>query len=177
RYYDPASGVFTSADPIGSPGSGQNLYGYVGGNPVNFVDPSGLFLWGVGDAIVDGGEFLYDNAGTIAQIGATVTCIVASAGACVLVAGGLLAASAVSNIYDAASKRQCIKGALGDFGRDTVSTALSTIPGARMVYGGGLAKYGANRAGEWALKSTGAIPGFGLGQSTSMALGSSRCGC
>ncbi|MBJ7459016.1 MAG: RHS repeat-associated core domain-containing protein, partial [Thermoleophilaceae bacterium] len=37
RYYDPASGVFTSADPIGSLGSGQNLYGYVGGDPLNFV--------------------------------------------------------------------------------------------------------------------------------------------
>jgi len=41
RYYDPSTGRFISKDPIGWAG-GLNLYGYVGGNPVNFVDPSGL---------------------------------------------------------------------------------------------------------------------------------------
>ncbi|MCA9792361.1 MAG: RHS repeat-associated core domain-containing protein, partial [Candidatus Eremiobacteraeota bacterium] len=34
-------GRFLSRDPIGFSG-GLNLYGYVGGNPVNAVDPSGL---------------------------------------------------------------------------------------------------------------------------------------
>jgi RHS repeat-associated protein len=38
RYYDPASGVFTSLDLLET----ANRYGYVGGNPTNFVDPSGL---------------------------------------------------------------------------------------------------------------------------------------
>lgn len=45
RYYDPATGTFISRDPIGSDGSGQNLFGYVGGDPTNAVDPSGL--WGM----------------------------------------------------------------------------------------------------------------------------------
>ena len=41
RYYDPSTGRFISKDPIGWAG-GLNLYGYVGGNPVNRIDPSGL---------------------------------------------------------------------------------------------------------------------------------------
>ena len=41
RYYDPASRRFTQRDPIGF-GGGLNQYAYVGNNPVNFTDPSGL---------------------------------------------------------------------------------------------------------------------------------------
>ena len=41
RVYDPVQGRFISADPIGYQG-GINLYAYGAGDPVNFVDPSGL---------------------------------------------------------------------------------------------------------------------------------------
>ena len=41
RYYDPATGHFTQEDPIGLAG-GMNLYGFAGGDPVNFSDPFGL---------------------------------------------------------------------------------------------------------------------------------------
>lgn len=41
RYYDPESGKFTQEDPIGLAG-GVNLYGFAGGDPVNFSDPFGL---------------------------------------------------------------------------------------------------------------------------------------
>jgi RHS repeat-associated protein len=41
RYFDPASGRFTQEDPIGLAG-GLNLYGFAGGDPVNFSDPFGL---------------------------------------------------------------------------------------------------------------------------------------
>jgi len=40
RYYDPTIGRFISADPIGFSG-GINFYGYVMGNPINAIDPSG----------------------------------------------------------------------------------------------------------------------------------------
>ena len=38
----PDLGRFTQLDPIGFAGGDTNLYSYVGQNPVNFVDPSGL---------------------------------------------------------------------------------------------------------------------------------------
>jgi RHS repeat-associated protein len=40
RVYDPASGRWLSRDPIGEAG-GENLYGFVGNDPVNRVDPDG----------------------------------------------------------------------------------------------------------------------------------------
>ena len=42
RDYDPVTARWTSKDPIRFAGGDANLYGYVLGDPVNFVDPFGL---------------------------------------------------------------------------------------------------------------------------------------
>jgi RHS repeat-associated protein len=41
RYYDPATGQFTQADPIGLAG-GLNAFGFANGDPVSYSDPYGL---------------------------------------------------------------------------------------------------------------------------------------
>ncbi len=43
RDYDPTIGRWTAKDPIDFGGGDTNLYGYVGDDPVNWVDPEGLF--------------------------------------------------------------------------------------------------------------------------------------
>jgi RHS repeat-associated protein len=50
RAYDPRLGRWLSRDPIWEAG-GINLYGYVGGDPVGWVDPSGQCPWCVAAAL------------------------------------------------------------------------------------------------------------------------------
>jgi len=49
RDYDAYTGKWTAKDPIGFSGGDSNLYGYVLGDPVNFVDPTGLKKGGILD--------------------------------------------------------------------------------------------------------------------------------
>ena len=42
RSYDPKAGRYLQPDPLGYP-DGPDAYGYAGGDPVNRIDPSGLY--------------------------------------------------------------------------------------------------------------------------------------
>jgi RHS repeat-associated protein len=64
RDYDAVTGKWTAKDPIGFVGGDANLFGYVGNNPVNFVDPEGLYSWD---------EFLQDSANLSAGFADTIT--------------------------------------------------------------------------------------------------------
>ena len=57
RHYAPVSARFTQEDPIGLAG-GLNLYGFAGGDPVNFADPFGLCPWCKGEAFQEIGRRL-----------------------------------------------------------------------------------------------------------------------
>jgi RHS repeat-associated protein len=57
RFYDPQMGRYISQDPIGFRG-GVNLYAYVEGDPVNWVDPLGL----IDMNLFDPSDSLYTNS-------------------------------------------------------------------------------------------------------------------
>jgi RHS repeat-associated protein len=66
RDYDPASGRWTARDPLLYQGGQANLYAYVGNNPINFRDPTGLICIGGSYYRLFGGgaTFCFDNQGT-----------------------------------------------------------------------------------------------------------------
>ncbi|MCG8430494.1 MAG: RHS repeat-associated core domain-containing protein [Candidatus Omnitrophica bacterium] len=72
RYYKPSVGRFINKDPIGLRG-GINLYGYVGGNPIRFVDPSGLF-WNLNGNLHDAVDIIA-TGGDIVVIGGVIVAI------------------------------------------------------------------------------------------------------
>jgi len=121
RYYDPVLGRFLTRDPAGYP-DGPNNYLYCNNNPINHIDPLGL--WGVHVGGLKLGNdkpwlaFDRDTTDAAARGGAAMTKVVAgvaevAAGAAITVkTGGLAAAGGVAMAVDGASRAQ---GGVADF--------------------------------------------------------------
>ena len=101
RVYDPQTGRFTQEDPIGLAG-GLNLYGFAGGDPVNFSDPFGLCppddfnIFNCGPGVIAGfitaaGAIIGGTAGGFGGAGA---CLATVAGTVPCAFGGAIAGAA-----------------------------------------------------------------------------------
>lgn len=79
RYYDPATAQFLTRDPLTA--VTRSVYGYVGGDPLNGSDPSGLMcrtnpfsggFWTDGNCLSDGAAVI---AGAASQAADTAQCV------------------------------------------------------------------------------------------------------
>lgn len=147
RSYDPKSGRFTQKDPIGLAG-GINLYGYAGGDPVNFSDPFGLcpewvdgkpcnlnaaasFAAGFGDAVTFGAtDWVRDKMGTndvvdkdgAAYFGGQVGAVVAGAGVGAAAAGASEASTGKVVIGETMTR---VRAAAATHGAETFETGAA----------------------------------------------------
>ena len=144
RDYDPVTGRWTAKDPIRFGGRDTNLFGYVQNDPVNFVDPLGLFklcisgnasaLNYVGGSITQG--VCFDTRGSVCSQ-ATVC---GRAGLGVDASAGLSVTIGSSNLCDGA---KALGGVFGKFGAGLVggfsagSDSEGNISGTVSLGGGG----------------------------------------
>ena len=184
RYYDGFLGQWLTRDPIRESG-GVNLYSYVGGNPVNRLDPYGLdwldnasnFSAGAGDFLSFGGTILARkslgiddvvNSGSGAYLGGTLT------GAALAVA--IMPESAAGRGGAAIAERAAIRAAVINVGKHAAEGAVSGgLGGAISGYTGQIANQqdgkGFSRTAVVNAAVAGAITGAATGAVASLIPG------
>ncbi len=136
RDYDPETGRWISRDPILFAGGETSLYGYAGNDPINFIDPSGLYclsnraILAISGAI--GGALAGAAATSETGPGAIPGALVGGIGGAI--AGYFSADTAANNV------------AVG-FIAGATSSGAQVGPGAVGGEAGGLVTYGLQQAG------------------------------
>lgn len=149
RAYDAQSGRWLSRDPLGEE-AGMNLYAYVGGDPVNGVDPLGLYTFQIGVDLggnlaagggvagsVSGG-FIFDTTGNVGVYGGVNYGVAAGAGGKAF-SGGFMGTSA-DTIYEATSGNEWS----GSLGGGVGATLSGTAAGGKQANGDGWLGFGAS---------------------------------
>jgi RHS repeat-associated protein len=109
RAYGDGLGRFLGRDPLGFLAGDMNLYRYANGMPVLVLDPTGLWGWSTLGSFLTG---VVIGAGIVATV-AIAAPLVAAAGAALLVAAGVDAASAAILATGAVSGTLLVAGGTG----------------------------------------------------------------
>jgi RHS repeat-associated protein len=147
RYYDPGTAQFLSVDPLID--LTQDAYGYASGNPLQLVDPLGLWGWTVWEWSADE----LDTASTILGGVALALAVTGVGGPVAAVVGGLATAASVGAAAKHAND--------GDLGAAAIS-AVGAVPGLGSL-GAKLTSAGA-RAAAGAATATTRMGSFGPGR-------------
>jgi RHS repeat-associated protein len=118
RDYDAETGRWTAKDPIGLAGGGTNLYLYVLGDPINLIDPTGLFSFRKALSVVS----------VVTQVAAAGACI-AMVG-CGVVGGAAFVVGVVKAHVDSGGKFGS-NAWLRAQGLNLINGTLSKLPGAK----------------------------------------------
>lgn len=188
REYDASIGRFTSRDPVGFGGADTNLYRFVGNDPVNSIDPIGLFemnevSMGLSGEIavgggVNGGIGLAINTTDWLDSGPYL-----SGGGSVGVGGGLTAAVGVSEqVAGWSTQANTSYGFVG--GAAGIDTSTGSINSAQVSFSPLPSKFGATVSESYTLKlsprgalnALGALGDFGYdaGYNAADALGRAK---
>lgn len=149
RAYDAQTARWLSRDPLGEE-EGMNLYAYVGGDPVNGVDPLGLYTFqfgvdlggnlaaGGGVAGSVSGGFIFDTSGNVGVYGGVNYGVAAGAGGKAF-SGGFMGTSA-DTIYEATEGNEWS----GSLGGGVAATLSGTAAGGKKANGDGWLGFGAS---------------------------------
>jgi len=173
RHYDAELGRFTTADTVVADISDPRTlhrYAFAGGNPVQFIDPSGRSFWSavgnffssVGDAIVGAANWIADHALEILTVIAIVAVVALATVATFGVAGAVFAAGGIGAAIAAGTASAA--GVIGAFAVAGAAIGFATFGGIALSQGNTVAS-----SAFWIAAGTGAVLGGLVGAALPVA--------